>query len=381
MTAGAAFPCSVLFYLPHMKVGGAEISLLRLAQGLRERGVEAAFVAHRADDAARALTGDIELLSLDVDRSLDAWRQLAKLLRQRRPDILVSALTHSNIIAAISAKLSATDTRVVVTEHAPVTAMRQLDASRTYGLTLGLMPWVYRLADAVVAVSEGVRKDFQPLLSPRTRRRLTVIPNPVLRPDWRTLAQAPIDDPWFQHGAAPVIVSVGRLSSEKNFDLLIRAFAGLRQRDPLPRLAIIGEGPQRLSLQALIDKLGLGGRVRLLGQRENPFAYMQRATLFVLASRFEGFGNVLIEAMACGVPVIAADCPVGPREILEDGRYGALVAPDHAAALMTAIETGLDDPRPRPGAVARALEFTAERSVQDYLALFSRVLGTAQGTQ
>lgn len=372
-------PRTVLFYLPQMKVGGAEISLLRLAKGLHERGVQTAFVTHRADDAARALTGDLELLSLDVDRSLAAWHRLSGLLRQRRPDVLVSALTHSNIIAAVAAKLSGTRTRVVVTEHAPASSMRQLDTSRTYRITLQLVPWIYRLADAIVAVSKGVYKDFLPMLSTSTQRRLTVIPNPVLRANWWIQSQVQINDPWFRAGAPPVILSVGRLSPEKNFSLLIRSFAQLRPQASPPRLAIIGDGPERPALQKLIDRLGLSERVRLLGQCENPFAYMRRAAMFVLASRFEGFGNVLIEAMACGIPVISTDCPVGPHEILEGGRYGTLVATDDADALTEAIEARLRDLRPEPEAVARALEFTAERSVEDYLALFSRVARKAGG--
>lgn len=372
--SGLAPARKVMIYLPQLKVGGAEISMLRLAQGLRLRGVETAFVVHRADEAARALAGDIELISLEADRTLSVPNRLARLLRSRRPDILISALTHSNIVACLAARLAGSRTRVVVTEHAPISSMRQLDRSRRYRSTLRLMPWAYRLSDAIVAVSQGVSEDIAGPLGPANRSRLSVIANPILRDDWQTLSEAALDDDWFLPGSTPVILSVGRLSPEKNFVGLIRAYAGLR----LPmrvHLAIIGEGPQRPVLQALIDDLGLGERVRLLGQRDNPYAYMRHARIFALASVFEGFGNVLVEAMACGAPVVSTDCPVGPREILRDGLYGALVAVGDTAALTAAIENQLQRPNAQieADAKAHALQFTVERSVGQYLALFDRI--------
>ncbi|MGO1000167.1 glycosyltransferase [Lysobacter sp. CA196] len=370
--ASASGMRTALLYLPQLKVGGAEISLLRLAQGLRTRGMEVALVVHRGDAEARALAGDIEVVSLDADRTLSAAGRLVQVLRRRRPEVLVSALTHSNIVAAVAARWAGGATRAVLTEHAPVSSMQRLDPSARYRATLRLMPWAYRLADAVVAVSQGVRDDFEPRLAEATRARLEVIPNPVLRRDWNSLAHEPVDDPWFGADAAPLVLSVGRLSPEKNFAGLIRAFVGVRM--PMQtRLAIIGEGPERPALQGLIDELGLGQRVRLLGQRANPYAYMRRARVFVLASLFEGFGNVLIEAMACGIPVISSDCPVGPREILGDGRYGDLVAVGDVSAMTSAIESRLQRPGDQAEATRRALEFTVERSVDEYLALFARI--------
>jgi glycosyltransferase involved in cell wall biosynthesis len=137
-----------------------------------------------------------------------------------------------------------------------------------------------------------------------------------------------------------------------------------------------GEGPQRAELQALIDALGLSARAHLPGQRANPYAYMQRARVFALASRFEGFGNVLVEAMACGAPVVSTDCPVGPREILDHGRYGRLVPVADEAALAAAIGRSLHQPGSTAAAAAHAQGFTVERSAAHYLALFQRLLAT-----
>lgn len=365
---------SALLYLPQLKVGGAEISMLRLAQGLQARGVAVTMATHRIDAAARALAEGIELAALDADRTLAAPLRLAGLLRRRRPDVLVSALTHCNIVAALAARSAGGGTRVVLTEHAPVASMRRLDRSRRYRATVALMPWAYRYGDAIVAVSDGVRDDIAAHLRPRDRARLHVIANPVLRPQWRELAAEPVAEDWFAPGAPPAIVSVGRLSEEKNFAGLIRAFARLRMPMRV-HLAIIGEGPQRPALQALIDELGLGQVVRLLGQRDNPYAYLRRARAFALASLFEGFGNVLIEAMACGAPVVSTDCPVGPREVLADGRYGELVPPGDIGALAHAIEGQLrgSDPQRLQAAHEHALQFTVERSAVRYLELFERL--------
>lgn len=368
---------TILIYLPQLKVGGAEISMLRLAQGLRDRGQQVCIVVHTLDPVAQTLAGDIEIVGLDAGRTLAALRRLIALLRQRRPDALISALTHTNIVAALATRVARVATRLIVTEHAPISSMQSIDPSWSYRITRALMPAAYRLAHAIVAVSQGVYDDLAPMLGRRTRKKLSVIFNPVLRHDWQMRAQAPVDDPWFQVGAAPVILSVGRLGREKNFGLLIRAFARLRVRATSARLAIIGEGAERTALQALIIELGLEGRVQLLGQRDNPYAYMRRANVFVLPSLFEGFGNVLVEAMACGTAVISTDCPVGPREILCDGEFGTLVPSDDRTALTQAIDDVLDRAAPSARARtralrarARALEFTVERSVDDYLALF-----------
>ena len=367
-------PRTTLLYLPHLKLGGAEISMLRLARGLAARGVEVAIAVHSADEIARTLAGVVALVDLQAGRTLSAVRRLAAVLRERRPDVLISALTHSNIVAVLAARMAGVPTRVVVTEHAPLALMATLDTSRRYRLTCALMPWAYRLAHAVVAVSQGVFDDVRSLLHRSTRSRLHVIFNPVLEADWQARSREPVDDEWFQPDQAPVVLSVGRLSPEKNFGLLIHAFAGLGGAGQAARLVIVGDGPQRQALQKLIEELGLGARVRLLGAVANPLPYMRRSKLFVLPSLFEGFGNVLIEAMACGTPVVSTDCPVGPREILCNGTYGTLVPPDDMEALEKAVVAGLDGVGAADAGCARALEFSVERSADAYLGLARNLL-------
>jgi glycosyltransferase involved in cell wall biosynthesis len=192
-----------------------------------------------------------------------------------------------------------------------------------------------------------------------------ILPNPVVTPDLASKAAEPLDHPWFRPGEPPVVLGVGRLSKQKDFATLIRAFDRVR-RARGARLMILGEGPERAGLQALADELALSQDVALPGFASNPFAYMARAGVFVLSSAWEGMPGALIQAAACGAPVVATDCESGPREVLQDGRYGRLVPVGNPAALADAILSTLD--QPRTAVPAEAIErFTRNAAVSGYL--------------
>jgi len=167
-----------------------------------------------------------------------------------------------------------------------------------------------------------------------------VIYNPVVSPELYEKADAPLEHPWFRSNQPPVILGVGRHYPQKGFDTLLRAFARVRQETPA-RLVILGEGPERPNLERLASELGVAADVDMPGFDPNPFRYMKRAGVFVLSSRYEGLPNVLIQAMACGCPVVSTDCPNGPAEILDGGRYGALVPVDDVEAMARAIVRAL----------------------------------------
>jgi glycosyltransferase involved in cell wall biosynthesis len=203
-------------------------------------------------------------------------------------------------------------------------------------------PW----ANSIVAVSKGVADDLAQTAG-LPRERIQVIYNPVVTPELREKAQTPLDHPWFKPGQPPVLLAVGRMSPQKDFPTLIRAFARVRQTRPA-KLLILGEGKERPGLETLVRQLGLGQDVSLPGFVTNPYPYMARTSLFVLSSRWEGLPGVLIEALYCGAPIIATDCPSGPTEILADGRYGQLVPVGDVTALARAIETTLVSKTPDP---------------------------------
>lgn len=223
-----------------------------------------------------------------------------------------------------------------------------------------------RRAAAIVGVSRGVADDFADLIGiPHDAVR--AIPNPAVPLGLDRLAAeclAP-DDPLL---ARPYVLALGRLTEQKGFDVLIDAYGRLGGDDS-PDLVILGEGPERASLEACARAHGLEQRVHLPGARGNPFPYIARARLLVLASRWEGFANVLVEAMALGVPVVATDCPNGPREILEGGRHGPLVPVGDAPALARAIEQVLARPANGDSLRARAAVYRADRVAREYLEL------------
>ena len=231
-----------------------------------------------------------------------------------------------------------------------------------------MMKWLYPHADVVVGVSEGVSVDLEQYLG-LTPGKVRTVYNPVIDDKTIDLAKTPLAHPWFQPDSPPVFLGVGRFSEQKDFLNLINAFALVRTQRPA-RLIILGEGDSRGELEAAIEQHGLTGDVSLPGFVHNPYAYMYNASAFVLSSRWEGLPTVLIEAMACGCPVVATDCPSGPAEILAAGKYGLLVPIENAVALGNAMLQTLEHPVSRDVLVDRGMYFSHERAVAEYLKLF-----------
>jgi glycosyltransferase involved in cell wall biosynthesis len=226
---------------------------------------------------------------------------------------------------------------------------------------------IHHRAAGVIAVSVGLADEFRQLTG-IAKSKLHVIYNPIVD---ETLAHRMARDaihPWLDDDTFPLLLGVGRLTEQKDFATLIRAFAQVHARRP-SRLLIIGEGEQRDSLLHLASQLGISACVDLAGFKSNPLPFMRRARLLVSSSRWEGFGNVLVEALCCGTPIVSTDCPHGPREVLDDGRFGRLVPVGDARALAEAILSSLDE-QPCPTALQeRGREFSIEASGDRYLQL------------
>jgi glycosyltransferase involved in cell wall biosynthesis len=198
------------------------------------------------------------------------------------------------------------------------------------------------------------------------RERMVAIPNPVITPDIYPRSEEPVDHPWFDDPAIPVIIGAGRLTREKDFATLIRAFQRVREQQEC-RLLILGEGLLRQELEQMAAGLGLADCVAMPGYAPNPFAYMKKSALFVLSSAWEGSGNVLVEAMALGVPVVSTDCPYGPSETLAGGRFGPLVAVGDDAAMAEAMLETLARPLAAKLLQEAVADFSVERSARRYL--------------
>jgi glycosyltransferase involved in cell wall biosynthesis len=290
---------------------------------------------------------------------------LVRYLERERPDAMLSALNYSNLAALWACHLAQAPTRLVVSERNVITHRSRV-SHRNFGLprlTRDFYPW----ADGISAVSDGVAEDLANVTG-IPRERITTTGNPVVGPEIARLAAAPLDDPWFHDPAVPVVLAAGKLKPQKGFDVLLDAFARLRE-GRAARLVILGQGELRRTLEQRAGELSLAGDVAFPGFVENPFRYMAHASLFVLSSRWEGLPGVLIQAMACGCPVVSTDCPSGPREILEGGLHGELVPVDDAEALAAAMARRLAAPRDAQRLTERASVYSVERSVDRYLAL------------
>lgn len=365
---------SVAFYLRQLDMGGVQISLLRLAQELPQTRYRVRiYVQQPGGELCSRLPAHVRLISLNAKSTLRSMLPLIRSMRSDPPDILVSGLIHGNV-AIIAAARCVRGVRTVVTEHAPPRSLIRSCGGWRFRVLPPLIRRAYPRADAVVAVSRGVRSELQELVPGVP---IHVIANPVVTSNLAELANARLDDPWLTPNGPPLLLGVGRLEASKRFDLLIGAFARLAPDWP-GRLLIVGEGSARSALEAQIQMAGLTSRARLAGYVDNPLPYMKAASVLAVTSEFEGFCNVLVEAMACGTPLVSTDCPFGPREILAGGRYGRLVPVNDSAALDAAIRSTLADPLPANQLIDRAMDFSTSRSVTAYAELFESIVARRQ---
>jgi glycosyltransferase involved in cell wall biosynthesis len=298
-------------------------------------------------------------------RALASVLPLVRFLRRQRPDALVATSHSTNVAAAVAARLASAPTRVVLRFDSQLSRSPRLAGTRTQRRRERRARRYFPWADGWIAISEGVADDAARITG-IPRARIAAIHNPVVTPELLRRAREPVDEAWFAPGGPPVVLGVGRLVLQKDFPTLVRAFARVRARRPA-RLLVLGEGPERAALEALVAELGLGADVRLAGEVAAPPAYMARAAVFALSSAWEGFGRVLVEALAVGCPVVSTDCPSGPREILAGGAYGSLVPVGDAEALAAAIDASLERPPERERLLERAQAFTLEHGVARYL--------------
>ena len=356
----------IAFFLPSLYGGGAERVAVQLLKGMSGRNVPLDLVLATAEGPyLDQVPQQVRVVNLAAGRVVKAVLPLSNYLRQEKPCALLSHMDHANVTAVVARELARTKTRLVLVEHNTLSVSRsKLFRAR---LIPPLMKLLYPRADAIVGVSRGVAQDLETQLA-IAKGKISVIYNPVVDDELIAKAKAPLEHPWFQEGSPPVFLAVGRLSEQKDFLTLIKAFELLRRRR-LARLTILGEGESRSELETAIASLGISEDVSMPGFVNNPYAYMSRASGFVLSSRWEGLPTVLIEAMACGCPVIATDCPSGPKEILESGVYGPLVPIGDEKALSAAMLQVLEAPANRDVLVQRAMYFSIDRVVPEYLTL------------
>jgi glycosyltransferase involved in cell wall biosynthesis len=359
-------PERIAIFVQDLRGGGAERMMANLAGAMTtlEASVDLVMVRRegqflsRIPDSVRV----VELRSGRVNRSVPAF---ARYLRRERPAAVLSTLTHVNVAALLARRVARVPTRMVVREANFVSANRKHLEYPLVRFAYRVMPWVYPWADAIVTVSDDVAVDLARFVDVPPGRIITLA-NPVVTDDLFEAARQPVAHRWLSEGDQPVILAAGRLVPQKDFATLIRAFSEVRKHKAA-RLIVLGEGPERPVLQALVEELELTTDVVMPGFVENPHAWLSRASVFALSSAWEGSPNVLVEAMACGVPVISTDCPGGCLEILGQGAYGSLVPVGDAGAMASGIRELLDTQADGSRGRERAMDYSARRSAAAYL--------------
>lgn len=360
-------PRPIAFFLPSLCGGGAERVIVNLAEGMVERGLPVDLVTATAEGPLLGqLPPSVRLVDLHVSRVLRSIFPLASYIRGQQPRVLISSMGHANLVALWAAKLAHRRTPVIVTVHNTMSQSTPEQGTLAGRLWPLLMRAFYPWAAHVVAVSRGAAEDLARTTG-LPRNLVEVVYNPVITTGAMALAREAPDHPWLAPGQPPVIIGAGRLTRQKDFPTLIRAFAEVQRRRPA-RLIILGEGEDRPMLEALVRELGVTDMVALPGFRANAMAYLAGSALFVLSSAWEGLPTVLIEALAAGTGVVSTDCPSGPREILQEGRLGALVPVGDARALAEAMVVALDQP-PSPIPPGALQPFTRDAAVSHYLSL------------
>ena len=353
----------IAFLLPDFTIGGAERVALTLITAFVERGIEVDLVLVRPEgELLTALPKEVRIVPLGANRLAKSLIPLVRYLRDRKPDAMQVRMWPLTLIAIVAQRLAGSAVRIVVSDDSILSkayASRGLLHRLILRASIALL---YPRASARVAVSEGVADDVVKL-GRLDRKSITVLHNPVL---FEKPAEASRKMDW--RGDGPRVLAVGCLIPVKNYPLLLSAFAQVLS-SRRASLLLVGEGQERAELESLAAKLGIADRLTLAGATTDPAPYYASADVFVLSSNNEGFGNVLIEAMYHGLTPVSTDCPTGPGEILDGGRYGYLVPCRDADALAVAIATACDRPVP-PGLLkARAAELSGSHIIGNYLDL------------
>ncbi|MBT5268561.1 MAG: glycosyltransferase [Candidatus Marinimicrobia bacterium] len=366
----------IAIYLPNLAGGGVERAYLELAYSLSMLGASVDLVLlRRIGPYIAEIPDSVCIVELHATRKFNAVLKLARYLRREKPAVLLSGGDVSNAVALVASILAGRTAQCVISQRAMMLNVWQAQKPKTWWVWMAVLKMLYRRANLIICNSEAARHELIDNLG-FEEAKCQVIYNAVDIDHIQRQAETLPDDPWFSPGHPPVIISVGSLSPLKDMTTLIRAFAIVRQSHTC-HLIILGEGPERGRLEALVRECNLERYVHMPGFVSNPFPMIQRAQVLVNASLTEGCPNVLLQALACGTPIVATDCPGGSSEILENGRWGRLVPVGNAKTMATAIIRTLDGDLP-PDGRERAMQFNRERTASLYLERLIPVLPTSK---
>jgi glycosyltransferase involved in cell wall biosynthesis len=368
----------IAFLLPDLSIGGAQRIAVNLLKGFENLNIPLDLVVASSEGLlAQEISSNIRLVNLNVQ--LDALRlkevartivPLKRYLQEEKPKALIAHFYTFNIVATIACKLAQFSGALILVEHTSHKISYEKNI-RSYGLREKILPllrsWTYPWASHIIAVSKGLAQDLEVDLR-LPRGKIKVIYNPVISEDLLSKAAETVSHRWFPIDKTPVILAVGRFAKEKDYKTLIRAFAQVRLSTNA-RLIILGDGPERPQLINLIHQLELDDSIDMPGFVSNPYAYISRSSLLVISSYREGLPTVLIESLALETPVVSTDCPNGPTEILDNGKYGLLVPVGDSSALAEGILKVFSDCSPRVIDEIWIKQFYVTEATQKYLEL------------
>ena len=346
--------------------GGVERMINNLAGGFLGSGYGVDMIIARADgDHLAAIPAGVNQIRLGTKHTLTALPGLIRYLKREKPHVLLAVKDRAIRTAVVARWLSGVAVLLVGRIGTTVSAaLVDRGPLRRWSWFKG-MKLFYGRVDRIIAVSRGVAEDIIAITG-MPSNRVVIVSNPVVTPRLNVLASEPVPHPWLEDPDMPVIMGAGRLTSQKDFGTLLRAFA-LVQESRACRLVILGEGKLRAELLSLADALGVGDLFLMPGFAANPYKWIARCSVFVLSSRWEGSPNTLTEALALGVPVVSTNCRSGPKETPEDGKYGSLVPVGNVGELARAIQDTLVNPLPQATLQNAVRRFTVEESVKGYL--------------
>ena len=360
----------ITIFMPSLGGGGAEKIVIRLMKGFIDRGIGVSLLlATPHGNLHTEVPENINVVHLNSSRTIFSIIKLIRYIRKNKPVNILSHLDRANRVAILASLLAMRQTRVHIVVHNTMSV-----ASKNYSpinkMLLKLSyRYLYPRAENIVHVSKAAAKDLEEVFG-NGKQKVKFIYNPIVDNNMINKEMPEAPHKWFSDDGVPVILAVGRLSAQKDYLTLLKSFSLVRKKIN-SRLIILGEGEQRKTLEDEIRKNHLEGEVDLVGFVNNPFDFMRHADLFVLSSRWEALPTVLVEAMACGCPVVSTDCPSGPAEILENGKYGMLVPVRRPDLLADAIVESLCSPIPFESLISRAKYFSVERSVNEYMKLMN----------
>lgn len=353
----------IIFFIARYSHSGVPLAQIRLAKAFLRRGYVVEFViGYVPENLKLPVIEGATVINLDIERTFRLFPSIVSRIKNFQPDVIFTAEDHLNTIVAMAA--------IAARSKAKISASSRISPYRTYSDKPFSKDWALKYSsilvrkriDTLVCVSQDMVKDYQKIFG-QTRHQC--IYNMAYDADTLDKISEPVENPWLTDKSTPLIITAGRLCEGKGYPDLINAINLIRKERPI-KLAILGEGEFRPELEALIDELELADTVKLLGFQENPLKFFKQADVFALSSYFEGLPNVLIEAMAAGCTLVATDCPTGPREVLQDGKYGQLVPMHDPVSMANAIKEALINPTSSE-LLKEAIEpFTEESVIQKH---------------